>query len=94
MIRILNTLVATALSLIFSSDFVRTDGCGTHLVENQIGIARDNSNDPRWKRILAAFSHAILRKKLANKHGLTLYVPGRINDWGVKIDEQSEQNAS
>ena len=89
MIRILNTLVATALSLIFSSDFVRTDGCGTHLVENQIGIARDNSNDPRWKRILAAFSHAILRKKLANKHGLTLYVPGRINDGGVKIDEQN-----
>lgn len=33
-IRILNTLVATAITLIFS-DFVRTDGLGTHLVDYQ-----------------------------------------------------------
>lgn len=86
-IRILNTLVATAITLIFS-DFVRTDGLGTHLVENQIGVARQNGNDPRWQRILSAFAHACFRKKIAKKYDLTLHIPGRINDGGIKLNDK------
>lgn len=62
LIRMQNTLIATAIALLFSSEFVRTDGVGTHLVENAIGIARQSSNDPRWHRIITAFSHANLKK--------------------------------
>lgn len=36
-----------AISLIFTSNFVRMDSVGTYLVENSIGIAKETSNDPR-----------------------------------------------
>ena len=88
-VRILNTLVASAVAFIFS-DFIRTDGIGTHLVENQIGIARQNGNDPRWMRILAAFAHAYLRKKIAHKYDLALHIQGRINDGGIKINKKMD----
>lgn len=87
LIRMLNTLVATAIVLIYSPRFVRMDGVGTHLVENNIGIARQTSNDPRWDRIVITFSHAELRKKIAKKYNIKLHVQGRINDGGCKLDQ-------
>lgn len=68
--------------LIFSSDFIRTDAVGTHLVENSIGIARQTSNDPRWERILTLFYHSEIRKSIANKYSLKLHVQNRLNDSG------------
>ena len=88
--RMMNSLIATAISLIFASDFVRVDGIGTHLVENQIGIARQSSSDPRWQSIITSFAHAEMRKKIAHKYNISLYVPGRINDGGCKVDEISD----
>ena len=82
--------IATAIALLFSSQFVRVDGVGTHLVENSIGIARQSANDPRWQRIITAFSHANIRKKIAKKYNIKLHVQGRINDGGAKVDEKSE----
>ena len=82
-----NTLVATGIALVYGGNCIRADSIGTHLIENAIGIARQTSNDPRWDRIVTTFSHAELRKKLANKYKLQLYVHGRINDGGCKIDE-------
>ena len=90
LIRMQNTLIATAIALLFSSQFVRVDGVGTHLVENSIGIARQSANDPRWQRIITAFSHANIRKKIAKKYNIKLHVQGRINDGGAKVDEKSE----
>ena len=58
MLRMMNTLVATGISLTFGEDFLRLDAIGTHLVENTIGIARMTSNDPRWSRILTTYGHA------------------------------------
>ena len=63
--RILNSLVAFGVVLIFGDERLRTDALGTHLVENSIGIARQTSFDPRWERILATYCHAEERKELA-----------------------------
>ena len=47
MIRMLNSLIATALAFDYATNYVRSDSVGTHLVENNIGIARQTSTDPR-----------------------------------------------
>lgn len=88
-IRMLNSLVATALTLIFA-DYIRTDCVGTHLVENCIELARQTSNDPRWSRIISSFSHSELRKKISKKYGIRLHVQKRLNDGGCKIDQGSD----
>ena len=69
------------------SDLIRSDGVGTHLVENSIGIARQSSNDPRSDRIISSYAHAEIRKKESSHHCLRLNVQGRINDGGCKINE-------
>ena len=66
------------------------DSLGTHLVENMIGIARSTSSDPRWQVILSSFAHAELRKQLANKLNVTLYVSKRINQGGCKLNQNKE----
>ena len=85
-IRMLHTCIALAISLRHGPRFVRMDALGTHLVENRIGIARASSHDPRWARILSHCSASELRKRLATKHKLQLYVPHRINHGGAKVD--------
>ena len=90
LIRMLNSLIANALTLIFSSDFIRTDAVGTHLVENSIGVARQTSNDPRWERILTSFSHSEIRKSIANKYSIKLHVQNRLNDGGCKINQTAD----
>lgn len=70
-IRMLNSLIASAIALLFTSNFVRMDGIGTHLVENNIGMARQTSSDLRWTCI-TIFAHSELRKKLALKLGFKL----------------------
>ena len=89
-IRILNTLVAFGIALVFGEDNIRMDSLGTHLVENAIGIARQDSNDPRWTRILTSFAHAEMRKRFSNENGLKIHVQGRLNDGGCKISNESE----
>ena len=86
-IRMMNSLIASAIVLVFTSNFVRMDSVGTHLVENSIGIARQTSNDPRWERIITTFSHAALRKKIARKYGIQIHIQGRVNDGGCKVDQ-------
>ena len=85
-IRMLHTCIALALSLRHGPRFVRMDAIGTHLVENRIGNARASSHDPRWTRILSQCSVSELRKELANKYELQLYVSHRINHGGAKVD--------
>ena len=84
-IRNINTLVAFGVAFIFGDDEMRMDALGTHLVENSIGLARQDSSDPRWERILTSFSHAEMRKRFAFQHGIKLYVQGRLNDGGCKL---------
>ena len=89
--RILNTLVAFGVCLSFGTGYLRLDSLGTHLVENSIGIARVGSHgDPRYDRVKCAYTHAELRKELAIQTGVKLYVPGRINDGGCKLDPSLE----
>ena len=84
-IRNINTLVAFGVAFIFGDDEMRMNALGTHLVENSIGLARQDSSDPRWERILTSFSHAEMRKRFAFQHGIKLYVQGRLNDGGCKL---------
>ena len=93
-VRIINTLVAFGITLIFGEDTIRMDSLGTHLVENAIGIARQDTSDPRWTRILTSFAHAEMRKRLARKHGIKLHVQGRLNDGGCKISMLPEELAA
>lgn len=88
MIRMLNSIIASAVALLYTSNYIRTDAIGTHLVENNIGNARQTSNnDPRYERIISSFAHSELRKKLATQYNIKLHVSGRINDGGCKINE-------
>ena len=66
------------------------DAIGTHLVENAIGIARSTSFDPRFSRILATYAAAELRKEIASKCGLRLYIHNRINAGGCKTNNTYE----
>ena len=84
--RMLNTLAAFGVSLSFGCDNMRMDALGTHLVENNIGIARASSSDPRYERIIQTFAHAQVRKEIAGRHGIQLHVQGRVNDGGCKVD--------
>lgn len=89
--RTLNTLLAFGVCLRFGTGYLRLDSLGTHLVENSIGIARSASHgDPRYERVKCAYTHAELRKELAVQTGVKLYVPGRINDGGCKLDPRLE----
>ena len=62
------------------------------MVENSIGIARATSSDPRYERIIQTYVHAEVRKEIAAKWGIVLYVQGRINDGGCKIDPDYERD--
>ena len=84
--RMLNTLCAFGVTLVFGSDALRMDSLGTHLVENAIGIARSTSSDHRCERILATYAHNELRKEFAAHLDLSLRVQGRLNYGGCKID--------
>ena len=87
--RMLNTLCAFGVALQFGSDSLRMDSLGTHLVENAIGITRSTSADPRCTRIISTYARNELRKEIAERLGLTLYVQGRLNAGGCKIDPDS-----
>lgn len=81
-IRMKITLITTDLTLLFTSDFVRIDSIGTHLIENNIGLARQTSSDLRWDRIITTFWRTELRKKIAHENVFKLYNQGRVNDRG------------
>ena len=89
--RIINSLVIFGIALIFGDERLRIDALGTHLVENTIGIARQTSFDPRWQRILATYCIAEERKELAKKLGITIHVQNRLNDGGVKIENDPKK---
>lgn len=84
--RILNTLVMFGVALTFGCENMRMDALGTHLVENSIGIARASSNDPRYERIIQTYTHSEVKKEIAAKLGISLYVHGRVNHGGCKVD--------
>ena len=84
--RMLNTLCAFGVTLVFGSNSVRMDSLGTHLVENAIGIARSTSSDHRYERIITTYAHNELRKSLAERLNVVLRVPNRITDGGCKIE--------
>ena len=84
--RMMHTCLAIGISMLFGPDKLRLDALGTHIVENAIGIARSISNSTKYESICSAFAVAELRKELAKKHSITLYIPKRINDGGSKID--------
>lgn len=89
--RILNTLAAFGVCLGCGSSHLRLDSMGTHPVENSIGVARSGSHsDPRYERILSAYVHAEMKKEIAKKLGISLHVPGRLNDGGCKVHPEVE----
>lgn len=90
LIRLINTIISLGVSFVFGPEDLRADSIGTHLVENAIGIARSNSFDPRWCRILTSFALSELRKMLAKKLGIKLYIQKRVNDGGCKIHSDNE----
>ena len=88
--RILHTCLAFGISLFYGPTNVRLDSIGTHLVENAIGLARTISNNPKFEAIISAFAKAEVRKTLAAKYNLKLYIPRRINDGGAKVNTLSD----
>ena len=92
--RILHTCLALGIALMFGPRNIRLDSIGTHLVENTIGLARTISNSPKFDAIIAAFAKAELRKKLALKYNIKLYIPRRINDGGAKVDTLSAEGVT
>lgn len=92
-IRTINTIIALGIAFQFGPPDLRTDAVGTHIVENQIGVARSTSTDPRWSRILSSFAYGHLRKILSEKLGLKLYVSKRVNDGGFKLHDDDENMA-
>ena len=87
--RMMHTCLAFGIAIVFGPKNLRLDAIGTHLLENTIGIARSVSNSTEYERILSAFANAQMRKEIAKKWQLTLYVSRRVNDGGVKIDTMS-----
>ena len=87
--RMIHTCVAMGIVVHFGPETTRLDAVGTHLVENTIGIARTVSNSCRFNKIASAFSNAEMRRELAEKLELKLYVSRRINDGGAKIEPNS-----
>lgn len=85
-------MVAFGIALMFGDERLRLDALGTHLVENNIGIARQTSFDPRWERILTTYCHAEMRKLLAVKYGIIIHVQNRLNDGGCKIENDPHKN--
>ena len=45
-----------------------------------------SSSDPRYERIVATYTNAEMRKRAAARLGLTIHIPGRINQGGCKVD--------
>lgn len=88
--RIINTIIALGIAIYFGPDNLRVDSVGSHLVENSIGNARAISSDPRWSRILATFAYSELKKRLASKLGIQLYISKRVNDGGIKLAPDHE----
>ena len=84
--RIMHSCLALGISILFGPDTVRLDAVGTHLVENNIGIARSLSNSTKFSNIVSAFAKTELRKDVARKYGMKLYVHKRINDGGAKVN--------
>lgn len=82
--RVINSLVAFGITLASGDESIRLGALGTHITENAIGIARQDTSDPRWECILTSFAHNEQRKRLAWAYNIVLYVSGRINDAGCK----------
>ena len=87
--RMMHTCLALGISQIFGPRNLRLAALGTHTIENAIGIARSISNSTKYESICSAFATAELRKQLAEKHGIRLHIPKRVNDGGAKIDTLS-----
>ena len=71
MIRMLNSLIASAFSLLYTLNYIRTDAIGTHLVENNSGNARQTrvvytSRFPRGYATLKALTSTRTRDKNKN----------------------------
>lgn len=91
--RIINSLIAFGISIAYQEGDMRFGALGTHIVENIIGLARQDSSDPRWERILAVFAHIEHKKRLAELYSIVLYVSGRVNDAGCKGRIDSDAGA-
>ena len=87
--RMLHTCLALGIAINFGPAQTRLDAIGTHLLENAIGIARSVSNSCQFSRITTAFANGEMRKELARKIGVQLYVSRRINDGGAKVQTNS-----
>lgn len=92
--RMMNTCLALGIAMSFGPKTLRLDAIGTHLIENQIGIARSTSNNTAYDRIISAFANSEMRKAIASECGLTLYVSHRVNDGGAKISTSQTEGLS
>ena len=92
--RMMNTCLALGIAMTWGPKTLRLDAIGTHLIENQIGIARSTSNSTAYDRIISAFANSEMRKVFANECGLTLYVSHRVNDGGAKISTSQTEGLS
>ena len=84
--RMMHTCLALGIAMLFGPNTLRLDALGTHLVENAICISRTVANSTKYESICSPFATAELRKKIAQKYGITLHIPKRVNDGGAKID--------
>ena len=84
--RMMHTCLAVGIAILFGPNTLRLDALGTHLVEDAIGISRTVANSTKYDSICSAFATAELRKTIAEKYGITLHIPKRVNDGGTKID--------
>ena len=92
--RMMHTCLALGIAIEFGPKDLRLDAIGTHLLENTIGIARSVSNSTDYEKIVSAFANAQIRKEIAKKWNLTLYVSHRVNDGGAKISTDATTGVS
>ena len=84
--RMMHSCLALGIAILFGPNDLRLDALGTHLVENAIGVSRSIANSTKYDSICSAFATAEVRKEIARKYGITLYIPKRVNDGGAKIN--------
>ena len=82
--RLLCTIISYSCAFQMSSENLRTDALGTHIVEQMIGQGR-HGRDSRWQRILATFTQSVLRTTFLATDGVELPNRGRLKTAGTRL---------
>ena len=87
--RLLCTIISYCCAFQMSSEMLRTDALGTHIVEQMIGQGR-HARDSRWQKILATFTQSVLRTTFLATDGVDVSNRGRLKTAGTRLVEDGD----